>query len=141
MTKAAYNADSNPSDWAANWAGAIKLSLGIFDALDDQCGNQLGYGLLTLPNYGLLSQVLAGDALQVDTSKTTCSIYLGLELNATGAMANTDCGGRTLTENTIDTTYAGLVGLPPVTGKGVTNGITAPAVAPSPTFPFFAPPQ
>jgi hypothetical protein len=141
MTKAAYNADNNPTGWLAAWGPPIKLSLGIFDALDDSCGNNLAYGALSQPNYTTLSQVLAGDALQVDTTKTTCTMYLGAEAAALG-IANSDCGGRTLTENTIDFTYAVLVsGTNTVAGKAVTNGITAPAVAPLTSFPFLAAPM
>jgi len=135
-TKDRYNADGNAADWVANWAGNIKLHLGIYDALDDTCGNQAGYGALGQANYTLLSQVLAGDALQVDTSKTTCAQYLGAELAALGA-AVSDCGGRKLDYDVVDVTYSALaVGMT----SGVTDGI-AQTNAPAATFPFMIAPQ
>jgi len=135
-TKAAYNADSLPTDWLTNWPTAIKLSLGVFDAIDGVCANQIAYGALTEPNYTLLSQVLAGDALQVDTTQGTCKTYLGVEQAFLGGNIM-DCGGRTLTENTIDVTYGALAG----PAQPVVNGITTPAVAPLSSFPFLAAPM
>ncbi len=95
----------------------------------------------------MLATVRSQDALWVDTTRTPFNQYLAVEHNALGVV-NTDCGGRTLTENTIDITYnllagtfalvddAGIVG-----GGVVTNGITAPATAPMTTFPYFASPH
>ena len=61
-------------------------------------------------------------------------------------VANTDCGGRTPAENTLDVTYNVLAGtLTPATLPAnpgpATNGITAPASPPSATFPYLATPH
>jgi hypothetical protein len=151
--KDAYNRDGTPSDWNANWGMPFYLSLAVYDSLDNVCGNQPGYnatlGGTTYPAYTALSGVLAQDALWVNTGSTTCNVYLGVELNTLG-VTNSDCGGRTLTENTIDVTYNILAGTETIGDAGApvlpiagpaTNGITAPASAPSATFPYFAAPH
>ena len=80
-----------------------------------------------------LAGVLAADALQVDTTRTSCAAYLGVEVNALGIMTNTECGGRTLSIDTIDATYGALIGT-------MTSDNIAQSTAPSTTFPFFANP-
>ena len=151
--KDTYNQDGTPADWNANWGKPFFLSLAVLDAIDNVCGNQAGYnatlGGTQYPAYTALAGVLAQDALWVNTGSTTCNVYLGVELNTLG-ITNTDCGGRTLTENTIDVTYnlaagtetIGDAGAPvlPITGPA-TNGITAPASPPTTTFPYFAAPH
>jgi len=54
-----YNLDGDSTNWVATWGvGGWKLHLGIFDALDDKCGTQAGYGALSPgPNYTVLSSV------------------------------------------------------------------------------------
>jgi hypothetical protein len=153
--KDAYNQDSNPANWSvppATDGGTVPGyftqffgNLAIYDALDGVCGNQAGFGALGAPAYSALATVLSQDALFVNTGSTTCGQYLGVELNALG-VTNTDCGGRTPSENTIDVTYSLLSGAFSVSDAGVpsfpvTNGITAPASAPSSTFPYFATPH
>jgi hypothetical protein len=136
-TKDRYNLDGNPSMWVPTWSPAIRLHLGILDALDDSCGNQAGYGALSMPNYTLLSAVLAGDALQVDTTKTICNVYLGAELAALGAPLM-DCGGRKLNYDVIDVTYSALaVGML----GGVTDGPISEHTVAGPSFPFMASPK
>lgn len=133
-TKDRYNADGNPQGWLANWTAAIQSELGIYDALDDTCKNQAGY--IFANSYGTLAAVLAGDALQVDTGKTTCNQYLGAELAGLG-LPITDCGGRKLNYDVIDVTYSALA-----TGglSGVTDGINASSANPATTFPFMVNP-
>ena len=135
VTKDKYNADANVAGWAAAWGPAIKLHLGVFDILDNTCGNQIAYGALTQPQHTLLSVLLSGDALQVDTTQTTCTAYLAAERKALGAAVN-DCGGRKLEYDVVDVTYSALAaGV--ITGVG--DGI-AQTTAPDTTFPFFKPP-
>jgi hypothetical protein len=134
--KDAYNADNSPANWAS-YIPQFKANMAILDGLDTVCGNQAAYGALGNPDYTTLASVLAADMLQVNTASTTCTTYLGVELNVLG-VTNTDCGGRTPSENTIDETYSLLaIGM----ASGVTNGITAPASPPSTTFPYFATPH
>ena len=136
MTKDAYNADSVVSHWST-YVTEIEGNLAILDGLDTVCGNQAAFGALGNPGYTTLATILANDQLWVDTSQSTCTTYLGVELHALGA-TGPDCGGRTLTENTIDETYSLLaIGKP----SGVTSGITTPASAPSSTFPYMAAPH
>jgi hypothetical protein len=148
--KDTYNADNNPANWSSADGGYVPQiygNLAIFDALDTVCGNQAGFGALATPGYGVLATVLSQDALWLNTTSTTCNQYLGVELNALG-ISNSDCGGRTLTEDTIDATYQVLAGVS-LTDAGalapgpvvVTNGITAPSKAPTTTFPYFASPH
>lgn len=141
MAKDAYNQDSLPGDWAANVPEFAK-NLAIFDGLDGVCKNQPAYGAFGLPGYTALAGVLSNDALWLNTAGTTCNTYLAEELGLLG-IANNDCGGRTPTENVIDVTYNVVAGTLVVAADAgapgpVTNGITAPAVAPSATFPYFA---
>jgi hypothetical protein len=58
--------------------------------------------------YGTLASVLADDRLWLDTGATCADGYLSVELNGTGAIPNTDCGGRTLKADVIDATYTAL---------------------------------
>jgi hypothetical protein len=143
VTKNRYNRDGNPANWVANWGAmpptaanaAINMHLAILDGLDGgTCGNQLAFNGTT--KYATLTGVLTADVLQLDSSRTTCNQYLSVELNALG-IANTNCGGRTLSMDTIDTTYSALaIGMT----TGVNDGI-AQSTAPSATFPFFTAPQ
>lgn len=142
--KDAYNADSVPSHWST-YVPEFEANLAIYDGLDTTCGNQPGYGALGNPGYATLATVLSGDALWLNTANSTCQQYLGVELAVLG-VTNTDCGGRTPSENVIDLTYnivAGTVtpGTLPGNPGPVTNGITAPASPPSSTFPYLATPH
>ena len=135
VTKARYNADANSATWATaqGFIPAVNMHLAILDGLDGgNCGNQFGFNKLGVLNYGLLASVLAGDALQVDTTKGTCNGYLAVEVGVVNAMANTECGGRTLSMDVIDTTYSALAA---GVLMGVTDGI-AQSTAPMATFPF-----
>jgi hypothetical protein len=136
--KDAYNAAVDPTMWSGMFKGYIQSNLAIFDGLDTVCGNQF-LADATSPRYSTLAGVLVDDELYLNTASGTCQVYLGVEANAVNAIPNTDCGGRTPLENTIDETYSLLaIGQP----SGVTNGITSHAgTAPSLTaFPFLGPP-
>jgi hypothetical protein len=142
--KDAYNADKAQSNWST-YVGQFEANLAIYDGLDTVCGNQAGFGALGNANYATLATVLSNDVLWVNTTSTTCQQYLGVEFAALG-VSNTDCGGRTLAENVIDLTFNAVAGtltpsgLPANPGP-VTNGIKAPASAPSSTFPYLAVPH
>ena len=117
-----YNAASDPTQWVAMFSAEIAANLAILDSLDRVCGNQLLAGPQPVAGrYNRLAAILADDQLYVNTASGTCNQYLAVEANAVG-ITNTDCGGRTPLENTIDVTYSVLA-----TGKlsGVTNGVTA----------------
>ncbi len=142
--KDSYNADNSPSHWST-YVPEFEKNLAIYDGLDTTCGNQAGFGAAGNPGYATLATVLSNDVLWLNTGSTTCAQYLAVEFAALG-VNNTDCGGRTLTENTIDLTFNAVAGtLTPATLPGnpgpVTNGITAPASPPSATFPYMASPH
>jgi hypothetical protein len=137
--KDAYNAVSDPTLWSSMFKGYIKSNLAILDSLDTVCGNQL-IADATGSRYDTLAGVLVDDQLYLNTASGTCSIYLGVEANAVNAIPNSDCGGRTPLENTIDETYSLLaIGAP----SGVTNGILSDADStPSlSAFPFLGAPN
>ena len=104
----AYNAAAQ-SAWSS-YRDEIRSNLAIYDGLDTQCGNQVlaAAGDNTPTRYNTLAGALADDRLYVNASRTTCVQYLGVELNATGVLANQDCGGRTPREDVIDVTYTAL---------------------------------
>lgn len=146
--KDSYNADKAVAGWKGAYSGEFIKNLPVFDALDSfidggGCGNQAAYGLVTTPSpYAALAGLAADDQLYMDSSKSTCAVYLGVELNATNIVPNTDCGGRTLKEDVMDTTYGAVSGVL----TGVSDGIGADAgevVAKTSgtTFPYLAAPQ
>jgi hypothetical protein len=120
----------------------FEANLAILDGLDMNCGNQFAADKTKTDatRYKALADVLVDDQLYVDTSSGTCTTYLGVEANATGIIANTDCGGRTLTEDVVDESYS-LLALGAT--SGVTDGVAADDTvsAQTPTFPFLAPPH
>ncbi|MHB1845452.1 MAG: hypothetical protein ACYCWW_11530, partial [Deltaproteobacteria bacterium] len=149
QAKDLYNAASDPTTWG-QFVPWLASNLAIVDSLDDVCGNQLlakpasDAGVVPPDRYATLATVLSDDELYLnstpgvdDGGTPLCSIYLGLEANAVG-IANTDCGGRTPLENTIDETYSLLAA---GTLTGVTNGITSDAdhTASLTVFPYLQP--
>jgi hypothetical protein len=104
----AYNSASDPSKWNDLFGERIAGNIAILDSLDTVCGNQLLAGDDAVAGrYDALAGVLADDQLYVNTDSGTCQQYLAVEGNAVG-IPNTDCGGRTPLEDTIDVTYSVL---------------------------------
>ncbi len=135
-----YNADKGAAGWVAAYQPQMAANLGIYDALDSVCGNQpFAQNDAGADRYKTLSSVLADDRLWVNTGSTTCTQYLGVELNATGAVPNTDCGGRKLAYDVIDTTYTVVSGTFP-TAFGDTIGANATKTGGA-TFPYLSTPQ
>lgn len=138
MKQDMYNA-ATPTT-ATTFETAFEANLAILDGLDRTCGNQFAADATKTDatRYKPLADVLLDDQLYVDTSSGTCAVYLGVEANATGIIPNTDCGGRTLTEDVIDVSYSVLA-----TGmtSGVTDGVAQDDKTTSPTFPFLAAPN
>jgi len=113
----AYNAASDPNQWVSMFSAEIAANQAILDSLDTVCGNQLlAGGSAEAGRYDTLAGILADDQLYVNTSSGACSQYLAVEANAVG-ITNTDCGGRTPLEDTIDTTYS-------VLAAGALSGVT-----------------
>ena len=133
-----YNAAGQPQ-WPT-FAPTIARNLAILDGLDGVCGNQLLAGpSATAGRYDTLAGILADDQLFVNTASGTCTLYLGVEANAVG-VSNSDCGGRTPLENTIDETYSLLAA---GALSGVSSGVTVDADgrASLTQFPFFDAPN
>jgi hypothetical protein len=138
-----YNQVFDPTLWTGDFQVDFAGSLAVFDALDGICGNQLKAGNPdggNLGAYGVLAAVLTDDEIYVDTSVSTCQVYLGAELEAIGLLgAGMDCGGRTPLENIIDETYSALA---KGALMGVSNGVASKAngAAQLTTFPFLGNP-
>lgn len=124
--KDAYNAMSNPATFATSEVktgrtvtAELAANLAIFDVLDRGasityagCGNAALYTQpVSATSYNTMASVLADDRLYVDTSKTSCNMYLSLELDVVtgGAIAHTQCGGRAPSHDVIDTSYSLLI--------------------------------
>lgn len=141
-TKDLYNA-ANPLGWSA-FSTVIQGSLGTWDSLDVNCGNQIGAATqVSATRYQKLGDLLADDRLWVDTTKTSCKVYMAVEQKFINPATPDDCGGRPLVEvpagspvkpfDAIDQTYSLLVGA----GATVTDGVGADADGnPSGLFPF-----
>lgn len=104
----------------ANWGtfkNNIRASLAVYDGLDTVCGNQVLANVAdtTPARYDGLANALTDDRIYLNAASGSCRQYLAVELNATGLVANNDCGGRTPNYDTIDVTYTAL-----------TNNLTVP---------------
>lgn len=136
MKKDEYNV-TPAAEWAAKYSTSFAGNIAIYDGLDQNCGNQFAAGPAGAGRYNALAGVLADDRLYVNTAATMCSVYLGVEANATAIIPNMDCGGRTPAYDVIDVTYSVLA----IGGvSGVTDGITNDSTFAT-TFPFFAAPN
>jgi hypothetical protein len=141
--KDAYNQDNAQAGWSAKYTAEQSGNLAVFDGLDRNCGNQFlasqDAGSTTNTEvYGVLASVTADDRLWLNTAGASCTTYLAVEANATKIIPNTDCGGRGLSYDVIDSTYS-VVAIGAVAGVG--DGIDAdPAKTGGTTFPFLAAP-
>lgn len=137
--KDAYN-DALPATWGT-FKGEFQKNLAILDALDANCGNQLGAGATaTADRYAFLATVLTDDQLYVNTAASECGVYLGVEAEAVNVVpaGAGKCGGRTPKDDVIDRSYsvlaAGIL-------TGVDDTITEDDGAQTDTFPFLGPPS
>jgi hypothetical protein len=162
--KDAYNQAGVADAWAtvevATGQTVVKefsKHIAVFDMIDtgdaavtpNGCGNG---ALYTAPpsatSYDMLSTVLADDQLYVDTTKGTCEFYLSVEVEVAtgGALRHTECGGRTLTQDVVDSSYsvlaAGLHGFNPANfAPLLTDGAGPHADVSNDTFPFLGAPH
>jgi hypothetical protein len=145
-----WNQNADRSTWVSSYATEVGKNLAIYDGLDTNCGNQLfaDTSKTDASRYATLASVLADDRLWVKADATSCTIYLGVEANATMLGPNRDCGGRRPHYEVIKLTYSALAaGTLPASGAlaaevGVSDG-TVPVAEKTTvaTFPFLAPPQ
>ncbi|MCL2777879.1 MAG: hypothetical protein FWD73_07735 [Polyangiaceae bacterium] len=130
-----YNANSAVGTWN-KYVPEFENNLAVFDMLDAQCGNQAlaDTDKDDVTRYHDLAALLADDRLWIDTSKSTCTTYFGIENQANGIAASSDCGGRMMNYEVIKLTYTLLA------GSSITDGTTPVAAKTSgTTFPYLAP--
>jgi len=155
-SKDAYNQDSAQAGWA-KYIPAQAGNLAVFDGLDAVCGNQFlaqDAGAAGGPNtavYGALGGITADDRLWLNTAGTSCTTYLAVEANFAAthglipaALANNDCGGRSLGFDVIDITYSivatGGIGTPGAATTVPDNVSADPVKTAATAFPYLAPP-
>ncbi len=119
--KDAYNRASDRSTWAGLFRAEMQSNLAALDTLDGVSGNAV------LPP-ATLAGVLVDDRLTIDTSKSSCTRYLAVELGVTN-----DCGGRTLQRDVIDDSLGAIV------GPGVSDNVALDSVFLG-DFPFLGNP-
>ena len=151
-----WNQDDAAGTWAGSYAANVAFQLGILDGLDDNCGNQLIYGFKlmdpqpTCPAdgevecYGTLATVLANDWITIKLNGADAPLYLGIEADFTGLLANDSRGGRMPAHDVIDVSYSLLAGAfdpndPNIFLFGDT--VDAPAAAQVELFPYLAAPN
>lgn len=137
--KDTYNQGADPAKWTDN-VKEFSANLAVLDSLDTVCGNQLLAAMpLDANRYTTLAGALADDRVYVDTSAATCTTYLAVEANATKLFPNTDCGGRKLNYDVIDSSYSVLAAgsLTVIAG----DGIAADADTNGTAFPYLAAPH
>lgn len=164
--KDAYNAATNPATWGTTEVATgvtvvqeFSKQAALFDIIDkglatvagaNGCGNAALYQAPASPtSYAMLSSVLADDQLYVDTTKTSCLLYLSLEVEVAtaGAVMHTQCGGRTLSHDVADVSYsllgAGVGGFDPLMNfkPKITDGADVHADVDDNTFPFLGAPH
>lgn len=92
-----YNA-ATPAT-SGRFIAEIQKDLGLYDAFDGQCGNQLLAEPKAAPakRYLALATLLADDRLWVNSASTVCTQLMGVELAylARRSSLQNDCGGRT----------------------------------------------
>ncbi len=136
----AYNSASDPAAWPALFGDRIAGNIAILDSLDTVCGNQLLAGNAAVTGrYSALAGVLADDQLYVNTASGACQQYLAVEGNAVG-ITNSDCGGRTPLEDTIDVTYS-VLAIGALTGVGDGIPVDADGTASLTAFPYLDTPN
>jgi hypothetical protein len=153
----AYSAAADPATWATSSlatnlsiAGEIAKNIAIYDAFDtalttvarNGCGNELGF------SYQQGASILSDDQIYVDTSGTTSTTYLALEIEIGSFGLNShffECGGRAPSYDVIDSTYsilsAGTFGFDSPMSPLIHDGVSAHADVSDTEFPFLGPPH
>jgi hypothetical protein len=165
----AYNRASDPAAWRTTVIRSnvtieaeLEANLAVFDAWDTGlttvaaagCGNGLRYLLPAKPpgpesSYEVAADLFADDEIYIDTSRTSCSIYLELEIANANSAPHTTCGGRTPSHDVVDVMYsvlaAGTAGLEIPSSNyapKLHDGVAGPhADVKETAFPFLGPPH
>lgn len=158
----AYSRAADPATWLTTTIrtnvtveAELEANLAVFDAWDvglgqinPACGNALRYQQPT--PYLSAADLFGDDELYVDTARTSCPIYLALELDyaSRGTAAHSTCGGRMPSHDVVDMTYsvlaAGLEGLAPQSSNyapTISDGVAAHTDIKEAVFPFLGPPH
>lgn len=139
-TRKKHSEDGNEAGWVATWKPIIAKTLAIYDGADQTCGNQFGAcgayagcaatATPTATRYDALAGVLADDRLYINTSKTNCGFYLGVEAAYLQVPGTADfCGGRTPLVDVVDVMYTaatvGAGGFPTMASPkfAITDGV------------------
>lgn len=138
--KERYNG-ATPST-GAEFIPEMERTLGIYDAFDGTCGNQLlADAKATSPaRYRALATVLADDRLWIDSESSICGEFFSVEF---AALAGDDsqviyCGGRTPTDDAIDV-YRSVLSMGQA--RGIDDGVDRDDREHSSSdFPFLAAP-
>jgi hypothetical protein len=136
-----YNA-ATPAT-SGRFVAEIQKDLGLYDAFDGQCGNQLLAKPKAAPSkrYLALATLLADDRLWVNSASTVCTQLVAVELAALAGQKSlkNDCGGRTPNYNAVNVYRSLLVN---GTNVGVDDGVKHDDHEHSATvFPFLAAPD
>ena len=119
----------------------VTASLGILDALNGVCGDQLLAEASGADRYDALADILLDDRLYVNSASGTCGVYLGLEGEVVGALSAGmgGCGGRTPNDDVVERSYSVLAA---GALTGIDDLVTGDARDHSPdVFPFLAGPN
>ena len=99
-----YNA-ATPAT-SGRFVAEIQKDLGLYDAFDGQCGNQLLADPKAAPSkrYLALATLLADDRLWVNSASTVCTQLMAVELASVAGRKSlkSDCGGRTPNYNAVN---------------------------------------
>lgn len=151
-----WNQDDAQGTWAGSYTANIAGQLAVLDALDGACENQLIYAnpLATPPPtcpaagnedcYGLFATVLSNDWITIKLSGADAPLYLGVEADFTGLLANDTRGGRLPEHDVIDVSYSLLSGAFDPNDAAIFlfgDGVDAPAQAQVELFPYLAAPN
>lgn len=97
-----------PADWAS-YASDIASGLAVLDGLDTTCGNQFLAESDVSERYTALSGALAEDFLLLNTTKSNCTTYLGVEAQTfLPSVEDGGCGGRAPSYDVVDQSYTVL---------------------------------
>jgi len=135
-----YNAAT--PDTSAQFIPEIQKALGLYDAFDGHCGNQLLADKKTEPSmrYSAMATLLADDRLWVNSASGVCTQLFAVELASLAGRKDlrNDCGGRTPNYDAVNVYRSVLVD---GTNTSVDDGVHSDEKVHSATeFPFLAAP-
>jgi hypothetical protein len=139
--KEKYNAAT--PETAAEFIPEIEKSLGLYDAFDGHCGNQLLADLEAAPSqrYRAMAALLADDRLWVNSASHVCTQLFAVELASLAGRneLSNDCGGRTPNYDAVNVYRSLLVD---GSNSSVDDGVHHDDhVHSADVFPFLAPPD